>query len=117
MSIGRRRRSASGPRLPKVGGSTRFERTAKGSPNADEPYFIDRTTCQGYFVQDYFVTWPLISPGRLAAVWMLTYQRPAVRSAAWASVKVAEPLAGLVGLVPISTARPDVLSGSAGTWK
>ena len=37
---------------------------------------------------------------------MLTYQRPAARSAAWASVKVAEPWAGLAGLFPIMMATP-----------
>src|SRR5207302_10906555 len=63
---------------------------------------------------DYFVTWPRISPPRWSAVWTLAYHFPAMRSAACASVRVAEPFAGLVGLLPIRTATPAFLPGSAG---
>src|ERR1700753_1050904 len=48
---------------------------------------------------------------------MLMYQRPACRSAAWASVNVAEPLAGLVGLVPIMRATGAFAPGAAGPWE
>src|SRR5215204_2444044 len=45
------------------------------------------------------------------------YMRPAIRSAAWASVSVADPLAGLVGLLPIGMTTPAFLPASAGAWK
>src|SRR5262249_10822131 len=61
-------------------------------------------------------SWPRISPPGGAAVWTLTYQRPASRSAACASVRLAEFSNGLV-LGVIGTATPAFLPGSAGPWK
>src|ERR1700728_649876 len=63
-----------------------------------------------------FVSWPRTSPPLLASVWMLTYQLPAVRSAAWASVSVADPSNGLA-LDLIGTATPAFLPAAAGPWK
>src|ERR1700676_2245376 len=48
---------------------------------------------------------------------MLMYQRPPCRSSAWASVNVAVPLAGLVGLVAIISATPAFAPAAAGPWK
>src|ERR1700683_108798 len=66
--------------------------------------------------RNYFISWPRTSPPLLASVWTLTYQLPAIRSAAWASVSVAEPSNGLV-LGLIATATPAFLPGAAGPWK
>src|SRR3979411_3347946 len=65
----------------------------------------------------HFTTCPRISPPRLAAVWTLTYQRPPIRSAALASSSGARPVAGLVGLLPLSSAPPAFAPGAAGPWK
>src|SRR6516164_631455 len=65
---------------------------------------------------DHFITWPRISPPLWASVWMLTYHLPAMRSAAWASVRSAEPWNGLE-LAVIGMATPAFLPGSAGPWK
>src|ERR1700680_1244665 len=63
-----------------------------------------------------FTSWPRSSPPGLPAVWTLTYQRPARRSAAWASVSVAAPVNGLaLGVIGIAT--PPFLPASAGPWK
>src|SRR5262249_56864185 len=66
---------------------------------------------------NYFASQPRISPPRFAMVCTLTYQRPAMRSAACASVSVAEPLAGLMGLLAIRIATGAFLPTSAGPWK
>src|ERR1700675_4810945 len=67
----------------------------------------------------YLVTWPRISPPLLAAVWMLKYHLPAIRSEAWASVSVASPSNGLFAVVSEKTGicTAALLPGSAGPWK
>ena len=61
----------------------------------------------GYFA---CITWPRISPPLLAAVCTFTYRLPASRSFICASVSVAVPCTGLVGLgPPIGTATPAFL--------
>src|SRR6185312_6434328 len=73
----------------------------------------------GGTVSDYFLTWPRISPALLASVWILKYQRPAIRSAACASVSALEPSNGLLAVGPwnTGTTTPAFLPGSAGPWK
>src|SRR5260370_19701835 len=69
------------------------------------------------FSERHFVTWPRISPGLFASVWMLKYHFPARRSAACAAVSVAVPLIGVAALPWTGTTTPAVLSGSAGPGK
>src|SRR5580693_1918390 len=59
-------------------------------------------------------SWPRISPGLLASVWMLTYHFPASSCAICASVKVAEPLIGLARFPVKGTTIPAFDPGSAG---
>src|SRR5215469_1435274 len=61
-------------------------------------------------------SWPRISPGLLAAVCMLTYHFPASRSEICASVRVAEPLIGLVRLPLNGTSTPALAPEAAGPW-
>src|SRR5262249_179460 len=60
-----------------------------------------------------FITWPRISPPLFAAVWTLKYHLPAARSAAWASVRVASPLIGLVTAPLTGTTTPALVLASA----
>src|SRR5258706_3974555 len=66
------------------------------------------------FSERHFVTWPRISPGLFASVWMLKYHFPARRSAACASVSVAVSFIGASTLPSTRTTKAAVLSRSAG---
>lgn len=63
------------------------------------------------------VSWPRISPPGLAAVWMFTYHRPALRSPIWLSVMADEPLIGLANGGVSGMATPAALPTGAGPWK
>src|SRR5258707_9199275 len=69
------------------------------------------------FSERHFVTWPRISPGLFASVWMLKYHFPARRSAACASVSVAGPFIRLAPPPWTRTTKPPAFSGSAGAPK